>query len=57
MTRPALRDAKRRSPVRHIAGLAGLVALYLAPAALGILMLLLAADRQAGAGAFRYVGF
>jgi hypothetical protein len=47
----------RRSPARHIAAFTGLVALYLAPAALGVLILLLAVSRQAGASAFRYVGF
>lgn len=57
MTQPAPPEQTPRSPVGHIAAFAGLVALYLAPAVLGVLILLLVASRQAGANAFRYVGF
>jgi hypothetical protein len=57
MTQPVLPEPMRRSPARYIAAFTGLVALYLAPAALGVLILLLAVSRQAGASAFRYVGF
>lgn len=57
MTQPAPPEQAPRSPAGRAAAFAGLVALYLAPALLGVLILLLVADRQAGANAFRYVGF
>lgn len=43
--------------VRRFTAFAGLVALYLLPAALCVLILLMVAARQEGANAFRYVGF
>lgn len=57
MTQPASPDHPSRSLVRHVVGFAGLVALYMAPAVLGVLILVLVTGRQAGANAFRYVGF
>lgn len=57
MTQSDAPDHTPLSPVRRVAAFAGLVALYLAPAILGVLVLLLVAGRQAGANAFRYVGF
>jgi hypothetical protein len=57
MTEPDTPDNTPPSPARRAAGFIGLVALYLVPSILGILVLLLVAGRQSGANAFRYVGF
>lgn len=57
MTQSNIPDHTPASLKRRVAAFTGLVALYLAPTLLGLLLLLLVASRQAGANAFRYVGF
>lgn len=57
MTEPRPLKDGFTAAARRWTAFAGLVALYLLPAALCVLILLMVAARQEGANAFRYVGF